>query len=153
MEKSQSRASALSADPDNHDLLAIWTKKVETRNEIIKRLQEHINNIKGLSKEENQETLDALEMVKILTEKIKGMKTEIAKKVKILKQLQTPSCRPITLNPSSIFSQVDVDNVVPPQQGLEDLPLIGYIKPYTLCTKAFSNKDVILAPCGCNYHP
>ena len=122
LERSQSRASALSADHDNQDLLEIWTRKVETENEIIKRLQEQIDVIKGLSKEENQETPEILEMVNILTEKIKGKKTEIVKKVKIMRQLQTPFCRPITLNPSSIFSQVDVDDVVPPQQGLEDLP-------------------------------
>ena len=95
---------------------------METQNEIIKRLHEQIDDIKGLSREENQETLDILEMVNILTEKIKGKKIEIARKVKILRQLQMPSCRPITLNSSSIFSQVDVDDVVPPQQGLEDLP-------------------------------
>ena len=83
-------------------------------------------------------------MIKILTKKIKGKKTEIAKKVKILRQLQTPSCRPITLNPSSIFSQVDVDDVVPPQQGLEDLPLVGYIKPCALCTKAFPNNTIFI---------
>ena len=153
LERSQSRANALSDDPDNQDLLAIWTRKVEIQNEIIKRLQEQIDDIKGLSREENQETLDILEMVNILIEKIKGKKTEIARKVKIVRQLQTPSCRPITLNPSSIFSQVDADDVVPPQQRLEDLPLVGYIKPCALCTKAFPNKDVILAPCGCNYHP
>ena len=40
LEKSQSRASALSADPNNHDLWAIWTRKVETQNEIMRRLQE-----------------------------------------------------------------------------------------------------------------
>ena len=132
--------------------MAIWTRKVETQREIIKRLQEKIDDIKGLSREENQETIDNLEMVNILTEKIEGKKSEIARKEKILRNLETPSCRPITLHPSSVFSKVDVDDVVPAQQGMEDLPLVGYIKPCALCTKAFPNKDVILAPCGCNYH-
>ena len=78
---------------------------------------------------------------------------KLPKKKKIIQQLHIPSYLPITVNPSKIMGQVDLNKDIDPQQGIDDLVVFGYIKPCALCTKGFSNKDIIMAPYGCNYHP
>ena len=100
--------------------------------------------MEDLGQEVNQDTLDALETLKDIKEKVKNSNAEIAKKKKIIQQLSTPSCRPITLNPSRVMVQVDMDKDDHPPQST-DHQLDGYMKPCALCSKGFPHKDVILA--------
>ena len=152
LEYSKSRTVDLCASLEKLDLWATWSVKVDSLEESTKSLKQQIQDLEGLCREDNQDTLDALENLKVIKEKVKDANTEIAKKRKILHELRTPSCRPISMNPSSFLLQNDMDNDMDPQKST-DLILVGYIKPCALCTKGFPNKDVILAPCGCNYHP
>ena len=149
---SKSRTVALCADPEDLDLWATWSTKVDSLEESTNSLKQRIKELEGLNQEVNQGTLDALETLKVIKEKVKDSNAEIAKKRKIIQQLSTPSCRPITLNPNRIMVQVDMDKDVHPSQST-DHQLDNYMKPCALCSKGFPHKDVILASCGCNYHP
>ena len=152
LEYSKSRTVALCASPEQLDLWATWSGKVDSLEESTKSLKQQIQDLESLCREDNQDTLDALENLRVIKEKVKDANAEIAKKRKILYELYTPSYRPISMNPSSFVLPKDMDNDMDPQKST-DLMLVGYIKPCALCTKEFPNKDVILAPCGCNYHP
>ena len=149
---SKSRTVALCADPEDLDLWATWSTKVDALEDSTNSLKQRIKELEGLGQEVNQDTLDALETLKDIKEKVKNSNAEIAKKRKIIQQLRTPSCRPIFLNPSRVMVQVDMDKDDHPPQSI-DHQLDGYIKLCALYSKGFSHKDVILAPSGCNYHP
>ena len=144
---SKSRTVALCADPEDLDLWATWSTKVDALEVSTNSLKQQIKELEGLGQEVNQDTVDALETLKDIKEKVKNSNAEIAKKRKIIQQLRTPSCRPITLNPSRVMVHMDKDDH-PPQST--DHQLDGYMKPCALCSKGFPHKDVILAPCGCN---
>ena len=111
---SKSRTIALCADPEDLDLWATWSTKVDSLEDSTNSLKQRIKELEGLSQEVNQDTLDALEALKVIKEKVKNSNAEIAKKRKIIQQLSTPSCRPITLNPSRTMVQVDMDKDVHP---------------------------------------
>ena len=83
LEYSKSRTIALSTDPEDLDLWATWGTKVDSL-ESTKSLKHQIQDLEALSREDNQNTLDALEILRIIKEKVKDTNTEIAKKRKII---------------------------------------------------------------------
>ena len=114
LEYSKSRTVALCADLEDLDMWATWSTKVDSLEESTKSLKHQIQDLEGLSREDNQDTLNALEILRVIKEKVKDANAEIAKKRKIIQQLCTPSCHPITLNPNRIMVQVDMDKDIDP---------------------------------------
>ena len=115
LEYLKSRTVSLCADLEDLDLWATWSTKVDSLEESTESLKHQIQDLEGLSREDNQDTLDALEILRVIKEKLKDANAEIAKKRKIIQQLHTPSCRPITLNSSRIMVQVHMDKDIDPQ--------------------------------------
>ena len=93
-----------------------------------------------------------MEKLRVIKEKIKDANVEIAEKNWIIDQLCTPSCHSIILNSNRIMVLVDKNKDIDPKQGIDELSIVGFLKPCALCTKGFPSKDVIMATCGCNYH-
>ena len=93
-----------------------------------------------------------MENLRIIKVKIKDVKAKISKKNKIIEQLRTTSYCSIIINPSRIIGEIDMEEVINLQQCLDDLVVVGYIRPFALCTKGFLNEDVIMAPYGYNYY-
>ena len=87
---------------------------MDSLEESTKSLKQQIQDLEALCREENQDTLDALENLRVIKEKVKDANAEIAKKRKILHELCTPSCRPISMNPSSFMLQNNMDNDMDP---------------------------------------
>ena len=78
-------------------------------------LKKQIQELEGVTREVNQDTLDALEKLRVIKEKTVDANAEIAKKKKIIEQLCTPSSCPITLNPSKIMGRVDMNEDFEPE--------------------------------------
>ena len=82
LEYSKSRTVALCARPEKLDLWATWSVKVDSLEESTKSLKQQIQDLEGLCREDNQDTLDALENLRVIKEKVKDANAEIAKKKK-----------------------------------------------------------------------
>ena len=84
LEYSKSRTIALCASLEELDLWATWSLKVDSLEESTKSLKQQIQDLEGLCREDNQDTLDALENLRVIKEKVKDANAEIAKKRKII---------------------------------------------------------------------
>ena len=80
LEYSKSRTVALYASLEDLDLWATWSTKVDSLEESTKSLKQQIQDLEGLFREDNQNTLDALEILRVIKEKVEDANAEIAKK-------------------------------------------------------------------------
>ena len=80
LEYSKSRIVTLYADPNDLDLWATWSTKVESLEKSMQSLKKQIQELEGITREVNQDTFDTLEKLRVIKEKIVDANAKIAKR-------------------------------------------------------------------------
>ena len=118
-----------------------WRQRVSKNKECLDSLIIQIQELDEINCRENFEVLNALAAVKNVKKRVAHAKGRLGL---IQNQIEVHSRtlrRPQSITPSSIIADLQEDD--------ED----GCLKPCSLSGRGFPNRDVVIASCGCYYHP
>ena len=118
--------------------------KLATSECLIQTIQQQIQELENLNQGENNDIAMALDNVGALEDTIVGLRAKKEVKMKHIQMIRRSGRRPITMNPSRIIGDTAESECTEVQIR---------VKLCSLCSKMFPKMDVILASCGCAYHP
>ena len=100
-----------------------------------------IRELDEINRRENSEVLNAMAVVKDVRKRLSDAKGRLGLIHYQIEVHSRTSRRPQSITPSPILADLQEDD--------ED----GCLKPYSLCGRGFPSRDLVMASCGCHYHP
>ena len=140
LKHSRKMVTFTSTDPDCIDESEEWSKRVTVNEENLESLTTQIRDLDEINRRENAEVLNALATVKDLKARVADAKGKLGEIRNLIDVHSRTAKRPQTISPSSIVGS---------HEELDD----GCLRPCALCGLGFPHQDVVMASCGCHYHP
>ena len=129
-----------STDPNCIDVSEEWSKRVTVNEENLESLTTQIRDLDEINCRENAEVLNALAVVKEIKVRVADAKGRLGQIRNLINVHSRTAKQPQTISPSSIVgSREELDN--------------RCLRPCALCGLGFPHRDVVMASCGCHYHP
>ena len=130
-----------STDPDCIDEFEEWSKRITINEENLESLTTQIQDLDEINRRENAEVLNALAAVKDVKVRVADAKGRLGQIRNLIDVHSRTTKQPQTITPSSIVGSHE--------EELDD----GCLRPCALCGRGFPHRDVVMASCGCHYHP
>ena len=130
-----------STDLDCIDESEKWSQRVTNNEENLESLTTQIRDLNEINRRENAEVLNALATIKDVKVRVADAKARLEQIRNLIDMDSRTTKRPQTISPSSIVGSH--------RDELDD----GCLRPCALCGRGFPHRDVVMASCGCHYHP
>ena len=136
------KMAAFSAtNPDCSEESEEWRQRVTKNEECLDTLIIQIQKLDEINQRENSEVLNAMGAIKDVRRRFVDAKDRLGLIQYQIEVHSRTSRRPQSITPNPIIADLQEDD--------ED----GCLKPCSLCGRGFSRRDLIMASCGCHYHP
>ena len=118
-----------------------WSQRITTNEGNIESLTSQIQELDEINQRENAEVLNVIASIKDVKTRVLEGKGRLGQIRNLIEMDNMTIKRPQTISPSCIVGELlDVDD-------------IGCLRPCTPCNRGFSHQDIVMASCGCHYHP
>ena len=128
-------------DPDCNEELEEWRQRVTKNEECLDSLIIQIQELDEINCRENSEVLNVLAAVKDVKKRVVDAKGRLGLIQYQIEVHSRTSTRPQSITPSPILANLQEDD--------KD----SCLKPCSLCGRGFPSRDIVMASCGCQYHP
>ena len=141
LKHSKKMAAFTTTEPECNEESEEWLQRVTTNEEKLQSLTTEIEEFSEINQRENTKVLNALVAVKEVKVRLAHAHGRLGQVQNLYAVHSRSMRRPQIFSPSCILSDLQDDD--------ED----GNMKPCTLCGRGFPNRDIVMASCGCHYHP